>query len=61
MPMIRVQMFPGRTSEQKEALVQELTEAIVRTCDAKTEDVWVIIDEVERENWALGGTMYSRR
>ena len=59
MPMIRVQMFPGRTDGQKEALVKELTEAIVRTCDAKQDDVWVIIDEVDREHWALGGTMYS--
>ncbi|WP_405583127.1 2-hydroxymuconate tautomerase [Streptomyces sp. NBC_01190] len=61
MPMIRVQMFPGRTADQKEALVKEVSEAIVRTCDAKLEDVWVIIDEVDREHWALGGTMYSRR
>lgn len=61
MPMIRVQMFPGRTSDQKEALVKEVTEAIVRNCDAKQEVVWVIIEEVERENWALAGTMYSRR
>ncbi|WP_106976962.1 tautomerase family protein [Streptomyces sp. NRRL S-920] len=28
MPMIRVQMFPGRTADQKEALVKEVTEAI---------------------------------
>lgn len=60
MPMIRVQMFPGRTESQKEELVKEMTDAIVRTCDAKQDEVWIIIEEVEREHWALGGTMYSR-
>ncbi len=59
MPMIRVQMFPGRTASQKEELVKEVTDAIVRTCNAKQEEVWIIIEEVEREHWALGGTMYS--
>ncbi|HTJ66760.1 MAG TPA: 2-hydroxymuconate tautomerase [Actinospica sp.] len=61
MPMIKVQMFPGRTADQKEALVKEMTEVIVRTCNAEQEDVWIIIEEVEREHWALGGIMYSHR
>jgi 4-oxalocrotonate tautomerase len=60
MPMISVQMFPGRSPEQKEALVAQLTEAIVRTCDAKQDDVWVVIDEVARENWSRAGRMYSQ-
>ena len=30
MPMIRVEMYKGRTPEQKRALAKELTEAFVR-------------------------------
>lgn len=59
MPMINVKMFSGRTAEQKAALVEELTSAIVRTCGAERDDVWIIIDDVTRENWSLGGKMYS--
>ncbi|MCS7482398.1 4-oxalocrotonate tautomerase family protein [Umezawaea endophytica] len=59
--MITVDMFPGRTAEQKRALVRELTEAMVRTCDAKPEGVWVVLREVEPENWAIGGTLASER
>lgn len=59
MPMINVKMFSGRTAEQKAALVEELTSAIVRTCGAEREDVWIIIDDVTRENWSLGGKLYS--
>jgi 4-oxalocrotonate tautomerase len=59
MPMINVKMFSGRTAEQKAALVEELTSAIVRTCGAERDDVWIIIDDVTRENWSLAGKLYS--
>jgi len=61
MPMITVDMFPGRTEEQKRALVHELTEAFVRTCDGKREGIWVVLREVEPENWAIGGQLLSDR
>lgn len=61
MPMITVDMFPGRTEEQKRALVHELTEAFVRTCDGKREGIWVVLREVEPENWAIGGKLASDR
>ena len=61
MPMITVDMFPGRTEEQKRALVREMTDAIVRTCDVKPEGVWVVIREVDAGNWAIGGQLVSDR
>lgn len=57
MPMISVQMYPGRTHEQKQALVKELTEAFVRTCGGKAEGVWVVLNEVPREHWGVGGNL----
>jgi 4-oxalocrotonate tautomerase len=59
MPLIRVEMFPGRTAEQRRVLVAELTEAFVRTCGGDREGVWVIIDEVPRDRWAVGGQLRS--
>jgi len=41
--------------------VHELTEALVRTCDVKREGVWVVLREVQPENWAIGGTLASDR
>jgi 4-oxalocrotonate tautomerase len=61
MAVITVQMFDGRTPEQKRALVKEVTEAFVRTCAGKPEDTWVIINEVPREHWSLAGELYSER
>lgn len=55
MPVIRITMSPGCTSEQKSALVEELTMAFVRTCNGVRERVTVIIEEVPRHNWGIGG------
>ncbi|AGM10222.1 Hypothetical protein AJAP_39835 [Amycolatopsis japonica] len=61
MPMISVSMFPGRTAEQKQALVREVTDAFVRTCGGNPEGVWVTINEIPAEHWASGGTLFSER
>ncbi|WBQ04426.1 2-hydroxymuconate tautomerase [Kribbella sp. CA-293567] len=60
MPMITVQLFAGRNAEQKVALAERLTDAFLETCgrpDQPQESVWVVIDEVAREHWAVGGRL----
>ena len=59
MPIIRVEMFPGRTSEQKRALVKEVTEAFVRTCGGTPQSVYVVITSVDKDDWGTGGELYS--
>jgi len=59
MPMISISMFPGRTDEQKRALVKEVTEVVSRTCHTPPQDVWITITEVPREHWSIGGKLYS--
>lgn len=55
MPLISVNMLPGRTLEQKQAMIREVTDAVVRTCDAKPESVWVTVTEVPGEHWGVAG------
>lgn len=59
MPTIHVQMFAGRTVEQKRALAKALTEATVTTLGASPESVDVIFTDVQRQDWATGGTLWS--
>ncbi len=59
MPTLRVEMFEGRTAEQKRALAKELTEACVRVLGSKADSVDVIFQDVKRENWASGGVLWS--
>lgn len=55
MPYISVNMLPGKTTEQKTAMIKEITEAVTRTCGTKPEAIWVTINEVDGEHWGIAG------
>jgi 4-oxalocrotonate tautomerase len=59
MPTIHVQMFEGRSTEQKRAFVRAVTEAACKTLGCGPEAVDIIIQDVKRENWATGGKLWS--
>jgi len=61
MPTIRVEMFEGRTPEQKQALVKALTEAAVNTIGSSPEAVDVILYEIKKSDWASGGVLWSEK
>lgn len=61
MPMIRVEMFPGRSEQQKRDLVRELTDAFVRTAGGVPDQIHVVIEEVPPGHWAVAGELLSDR
>lgn len=61
MPVVTISMYEGRSVEQKRELVKGVTEVVCRVTGNPPEAVHVIIDEVKRENWAIGGLLGSDR
>lgn len=59
MPTIRVELFAGRTVEQKRALAQALTDATVRTLGSQPDAVEVLFYDIARHDWAVGGKLQS--
>ena len=59
MPTIRIEMFEGRTPEQKRALVAAVTEACVKTIGASPESVDILLFDIAKQNWATGGTLWG--
>ena len=59
MSLIQVQMFSGRTPEQKRNLVRALTDAFVQTVGSTPDAVDVILTDVEKSDWARGGELFS--
>lgn len=55
MPIIRVEMFEGRTIEQKRLLAKSLTDGFLSSCGGKPESVHVVIDDISPDNWAVAG------
>ncbi|MFZ5567270.1 MAG: 4-oxalocrotonate tautomerase [Pseudomonadota bacterium] len=61
MPTIRVDMFEGRTPEQKREFVKAITEATVKTLGSSPEAVDVIITDIKKSDWATGGVLWSEK
>lgn len=59
MPTLRVELMEGRTLEQKKALVQALTKAVVDTLGSKAESVDILLYDIKRHDWATGGELWS--
>ena len=59
MPTIHVELFEGRTHEQKAALARELTQACVRVLGGSPDGIDVIFTDVKRHDWATGGVLWS--
>ena len=61
MPTYRVEMIEGRTVEQKKKLVEEITRVSVEVLGGTPEMVDILITDVQRENWATGGKLWTER
>jgi 4-oxalocrotonate tautomerase len=55
MPIAQINIVEGRTDEQKERLIHEVTDAIVRSLDAPVESVRVILNEMPKQHFGIGG------
>ena len=61
MPNITVELFSGRTLEQKRAFVAEVTESTVRILKVKPEAVRIRLVEMEPWDLANGGELECDR
>ena len=59
MPIVRVEMWPGRTHAQKAELARLITEALVTVARIPPEATTVIFEDVPKKNWAVGGVLAS--
>jgi 4-oxalocrotonate tautomerase len=55
MPIAHIHIMEGRSDEKKERLIAEVTDAICRSLDAKPESVRIIIQEMPKAHFGIGG------
>ena len=61
MPTIRIELFEGRTAQQKADLAREITQACVKVLGGSPESVDILFFDIARHDWATGGTLWSDR
>ncbi len=57
MPTVIIYWSPGRTPEQKAAVVREITDTLVEHGGAKRSDVLIILQNIEPGDAARGGDL----
>ena len=56
MPFAQIYMLEGRATEQKKAVIEKVTQALVEAVGAPKENVRVWITEVPKDSWGIAGT-----
>jgi 4-oxalocrotonate tautomerase len=59
MPYVTVKMLEGRNDDQKKALVEKVTDAVVETTGATKDKVVVFIEEMPKNHYAVAGKRLS--
>ncbi len=56
MPYVNIKVIKdGVTTEQKEKLIQGATQLLFDVLGKKPQTTYVVIDEVDTDNWGVGG------
>ncbi len=62
MPFINIQVTrEGVTAEQKAALIAGATDLLVKVLNKDPQTTFVIIDEVDTDNWGVAGETITQR
>ncbi len=62
MPYVNIRITrEGATAEQKAALIQGATQLLVDVLGKNPQTTVVVIDEVDTDNWGIGGESITER
>lgn len=59
MPIVRVEMWTGRTAAQKRELARVITDAMVSIANTTAEATIIVFEDIDKENWAQSGKLAS--
>lgn len=59
MPMIRVEMFEGRTPQQKKEFALAVTREAVKILKCSEDSVDLIYTDIKKQDWATAGVPWS--
>jgi 4-oxalocrotonate tautomerase len=61
MPYVNVKVAGKLTKEQKEKIAEGITKVLEDVANKPPSATYIVIEEVDRENWAKGGKLLSNQ
>lgn len=59
MPIVHIELIAGRSQAQLKALCEDVTAAVVKNTGAPAEHVHVVLNEMAKDRYAVGGVLKS--
>ena len=59
MPFVNIRILKGHSKQRKDEISRRVTETICEVAKLPTEAVWVVFEDVEAEDWYVGGKAVS--
>ena len=61
MPVVEVQMWTGRSTEQKRNLAELITKAFETAAGVPPEATHIIFKDIDKSDWSIGGKLCSEQ
>ncbi|BAU28280.1 4-oxalocrotonate tautomerase [Aneurinibacillus soli] len=59
MPLIQINIVEGRSDEMKRQLMKNVTEVVSETLGSPKEAIRILINEMPKNHWGIGGVPMS--
>lgn len=59
MPIVHIDLIEGRSKEQLQGMVKDVTAAIHKNAGAPLDDIRIVINEMSKDNYSVGGVLKS--
>lgn len=59
MPIVRIEMWPGRTQAQKREMARAITDVVCNVAHTTPDQTIIVFTDVSKDNWAQSGKLAS--
>ena len=60
MPIVRIDLWEGRSDDQKEKMIASVTKAVCDSAGCPPESVQVVIQDFKKSDWGIAGRQASK-
>ena len=61
MPFVNIRILKGHSKQRKDEISQRVTDAIAEVAQLPKEAIWVVFEDVESDDWYVGGDSVADR